>query len=179
MGGTSLEEKTLNGSLVSQFQAVTNLSSRESEQLIRKHVLSGLKVTCAPPSASDGAHACSFPTRLPVSGSHNCTDQLTTVTMRFPSGLNAAEALPSSYNLPIGSLWRILPLVMFHTSALPLRTITARLRSGLIAISPTPDESGSGLPRLLPVAESQLRGALFSIVVSNLPSGLNGSSVQA
>jgi hypothetical protein len=99
--------------------------------------------------------------------------------MRFPSGLNAAEALPSSYNLPIGSLWRILPLVMFHTSALPLRTITARLRSGLTAMSPTPDESGSGLPRLFPVAESQLRGALFSIVVSNLPSGLNGSNLQA
>ena len=35
MGGTSLEEKSLNGSLVSQFQALTNLSSRESEQLMR------------------------------------------------------------------------------------------------------------------------------------------------
>jgi TPR repeat protein len=50
---------------------------------------------------------------------------------------------------------------------------------GLTAMSPTPDESGSGLPRLFPVAESQLRGALFSIVVSNLPSGLNGSNLQA
>ena len=172
MGGTSLDEKSPNGSLVSQFQALTNLSSRESEQLMRKHVLSGLKVVSAPPSASDEAQACSIPTRLPVSASHNCTDQLTTVTIRFPSGLNAAEVLEFSSELPIGSVWRILPVVTLHTCALPLRIVTARLRSGLTAMSWTPEGRRSGLPRLLAVAESQVCSVLSSIVVSNLPSGL-------
>src|SRR5262245_36639965 len=116
----SFAERDKSGcSPVLQSQARTNLSSLA---LKRTYVLSGLKITAVPPSASDGAHSSAPPTRLPVTASHNSPVRTSTVTMRVPSGLNAAllkSSPPMGTAYFLESVHTSLPVVTLHTCALP------------------------------------------------------------